>query len=311
MSCQLATILVAILSHATTGASGEHRAAETRIEMRRVNLHPDDTVTLYVNHLNGKLAPTQPGTIPVFDDKNSFAIAIDSAEITISSAALTSMLNLYVFADPKSPIRNVKISIDGRQLKQTGTLHKGVDLPFEMEGTIATTNDGNIRIHPKKLKVAHLPVKGLLDLFGVETDDLVSGKHVRAMRVEHEDLILDPEELIPAPKIHGRLRGVRLIKDALVETYGDGSNSRESGNRNYIAYRGGTIRFGKLTMTDADLKLIDASARDPFDFSVDHYKDQLVAGYSKTTPASGLEVFMPDYYKVRKAAGAKTPQLSK
>ena len=64
-------------------------------------------------------------------------------------------------------------------------------------------------------------------------------------------------------------------------------------------------------MTDADLKLIDANAHDPFDFSVDHYKDQLVAGYSKTTPASGLEVFMPDYYEVRKAAGAKTPQLSK
>lgn len=59
-------------------------------------------------------------------------------------------------------------------------------------------------------------------------------------------------------------------------------------------YRGGTLRFGKLTMTDTDLLLVDADQTDPFDFSPERYNDQLVAGYSKNTRAHGLIVYMPD-----------------
>ena len=36
--------------------------------------------------------------------------------------------------------------------------------------------------------------------------------------------------------------------------------------RNYVYFGGGSITFGKLTMRDADLQLIDADPRDPFDF---------------------------------------------
>ena len=34
---------------------------------------------------------------------------------------------------------------------------------------------------------------------------------------------------------------------------------------------------------------------DPFDFSVDKWQAQLVAGYSKTLPNRGLKAFMPDH----------------
>ncbi len=48
-------------------------------------------------------------------------------------------------------------------------------------------------------------------------------------------------------------------------------------------------------MTETDLELVDEDPRDSFDFSVDRWQDQLVAGYSKTTPARGLKAHMPDY----------------
>ena len=60
------------------------------------------------------------------------------------------------------------------------------------------------------------------------------------------------------------------------------------------------MRFGRLTMTDTDMRLIDADPSDPFDFFPDHYNDQLVAGYSKTTASGGLLVYMPDYNKISK-----------
>ena len=65
--------------------------------------------------------------------------------------------------------------------------------------------------------------------------------------------------------------------------------------RNYVYFGGGTITFGKLTMRDADLQLIDADPRDPFDFFPARYNAQLVAGYSKNTPAKGLKTYMPDF----------------
>jgi hypothetical protein len=50
-----------------------------------------------------------------------------------------------------------------------------------------------------------------------------------------------------------------------------------------------------LTMTDADLQLIDADERDPFDFYSDRYNEQLVAGYSRNTRSGALRTVMPDY----------------
>ena len=58
-------------------------------------------------------------------------------------------------------------------------------------------------------------------------------------------------------------------------------------------------------MSDTDLVLIDLDPRDPLDFYLDHYKDQLVAGYSKTTSQFGLRVFIPDFSKLRRPGRAQ------
>jgi hypothetical protein len=68
---------------------------------------------------------------------------------------------------------------------------------------------------------------------------------------------------------------------------------------NYMYYRGNQLRFGKLTMADTDMALIDMDPQDPFDFYLDRYKQQLVAGYTKETPTFGLRVFMRDFNKLK------------
>jgi hypothetical protein len=59
-------------------------------------------------------------------------------------------------------------------------------------------------------------------------------------------------------------------------------------------FKGGQLRFGKLTMRDTDLVIADADSQDPFRFYLAQYRRQLVAGYSKTMPDLGLVSFMPD-----------------
>ena len=58
-------------------------------------------------------------------------------------------------------------------------------------------------------------------------------------------------------------------------------------------------------MSDTDLELVDLDSEDPFDFSVDDWDAQLVAGYSKTLQNKGLRAFVPDYNDLRKSPAAK------
>jgi len=45
---------------------------------------------------------------------------------------------------------------------------------------------------------------------------------------------------------------------------------------------------------------------DPFDFYLDHYKQQLVAGDTKETPSFGLRVLMHDFNKLARMKAVST-----
>ena len=77
---------------------------------------------------------------------------------------------------------------------------------------------------------------------------------------------------------------------------------------NYIYFRGGNIRFGKLYTVLADLQAIDTDETDWFDFYLDHYHTQLVAGYHVTMPDYGLVTWMPDFDDIGTPKGVVTPQ---
>ena len=66
----------------------------------------------------------------------------------------------------------------------------------------------------------------------------------------------------------------------------------------YIYHRGGTLRFGKLTMRDADLEIV-GDRPGLFDFFQKQYSRQLVAGYSRSTASKGLIAHIADYSKFR------------
>ena len=116
--------------------------------------------------------------------------------------------------------------------------------------------------------------------------------------VDGNDLLLDPASLLPPPAMHGQITAVRDREGRArsgVRTGRAAGAFTAADAKNYIYWRGGQLAFGKLTMTETDLELVDEDPRDPFDFSVDRWNEQLVAGYSKITPDRGLKAHMPDY----------------
>ena len=275
--------------------------------MHNVLYHFTDEITVHIRDLRGLLIPDNPEGPVIFDDKNSFLLRIDAAEIAMGTDALSRVLNQQVFGGSDAPLKQLAITAHGNILTVKGKLHSKGDLPFASEGTLSATDDGEIRIHTQKIKAAHLPVKGIMDLLGVKIANLISTKKVRGIRVDGDDLLIDVQRILPPPRIEGRVTSVRIEGTQLVQVFGalpkDGDRTAKlaDAHGNYMAYRGARLRFNKMTMSDSDMILIDMDPKDPFDFYLDHYKDQLVAGYSKTTPEYGLRVYMPDFNKLRPA----------
>jgi len=289
------------LQNSTPSQKSASPAHPVRVAMKNVQYHYAEKIAVHIHSVQGELIPTRPGEIVVFDDRTSFTLVMAFAEISMTCESLAGVLNQHVFAAADAPIKDLSIQSAGSALMVKGKLHQKGNLPFETVGVLSATADGRIRLHTEKVKAAHLPVKGLMDLLGIELASLISTKKLRGVSVDKDDLILDPQEILPLPRIEGQVTAVRIQGNEIVQTFGhpQASNFAADLSGNYMAYRDNDLRFGKLTMHDTDMTLIDMDSQDPFDFFLDHYKDQLVAGYSKTTPTFGLRVFMRDYNKLK------------
>jgi hypothetical protein len=278
------------------------RPVEVAIAMHDVHLHLTDGIALDVADLQGMMTSRKAGTPPIFDDPRSYVLRLTTADLTMDMASLTNLMNQQVFGYDGAPLSRLTVAVasDGR-LAMHGKLHKGISVPFSGKATVGATEDGRLRLHLDSMKAVGVPVKGLMDVLGLELDDVISLKKNRGVSLENDDLFVTPGTALPPPEIRGRIARVATAGQRLQLVFGPPSGRATKGTasnaraENYVSFGGGTIRFGKLTMTDADLRLIDADPRDPFDFFPARYQRQLVAGYSKNTPAGGLRTLMPDY----------------
>lgn len=277
-----------------------------QIEMKDVRLHVDDGIVLDVRSLRGEMVSTVHGQPPVFDDPRSYVLNLSSADIVADMASLATLMNRHVFGYEDAPLKDLELSIDDGKLKQAGKMKKGVWLPFSTKATVFATPDGRLGLHTESVKALHLPATKLLDLFGLSLEDLVGLEKRRGIEIKDDDVILSPGRVLPPPEMRGHLSRVEIAGNALHLVYGAPGGRAPAAltppdpkAKHYVYFSGHVIRFGKLTMTGADLQLIDADDKDPFDFFPAHYDRQLVAGYSKNTPQKGLRTYMPDYSDLR------------
>ncbi len=273
-------------------------ASDVAIQMRDVNFRLADDIVLEVHSLRGTLIRTKAAEPVTFDDVESFKVAIETAEVAVTPASLTSLMNSYVLAYDGAPIRNVSMTLEGNKVKQKGTLRKGPGIRFEIEGSLSATPDGNICMHADKISSEHIPVKGLLHFVGEDLSKLMNQNAGRGMRIVGDDIILMPPTLTPAPHMEGRITRVEIQNGKIVQYFDSGKRlpplKPSLATSAYIYHHGGVIRFGKLTMTDADLEIV-GDRPGAFDFFQKQYLKQLTAGYSKSTATHGLVAHMWDY----------------
>lgn len=292
------------LSQSGPALSAEAEDTITHIYMRNVDFYIDPQIPLHIRRLNGTMRAKTGGPV-VFDDKASFIIHLDAAEVGLAGAGLSLLLNKYVFNYPGAPIKRLTASTSGTQMVLKGTLHRVTDLPFTITANVSVTPDARIRVHPTRTEILGLHVDQLMNGLGLTLDKIIDLRNAKGASVKGNDILLDPNAILPPPAMEGSITAVRVSGNEIVQDFGGAplaATLPDPSQANFIFFRGGSIRFGKLLMSDAELEIVDLDPGDPFRFDISKYLPQLVAGYSRSFPSGGLEAFMRDLDKIGKQA---------
>ena len=282
--------------HHGVAAAQAANAGKVAIQARRVDFHLLDGIGRTGEEMDGAMLAASGKTISL-DDKSAFTVAVRGAVTRLSSANLTSLLNAYLLPRAESPIKRVAVRFDGQTLLIKGEVRKLLAVPFEARAVLSPTRQGELRVHVVEFRVAGVLTKGFFDLVGIKLDKVAEPRQRSAFRIEGDDLIVPLRSLFPPPLLTAQLTEVHIDGDSLVETLGRPRPlaTPPQPAPNYVYFRGGRLRFGKMTMDDVDLELIDKHPSDNFDFSLDRYTEQISAGYTRLRPDLGLIAYAEDY----------------
>lgn len=288
----------------------------THIYMHNVLFHVMDSVVLKVDTLEGIMEPSKSGQIVSLDDKGSFVLELQNAKTSISASDLTALVNGFILPRADTPLSNLSLTFNPDQsIFVKGIFHKLVDVPFTSKATMQATPDGNMKMHLSDMRVAGVIDQDVLDFLGLRISELAQPKRKQSFQIVGNDIIFPIDEMFPPPRISGMLQSVSISGGRLNVVFGVNradvaqKKSAQGGeppippisSRNYIYFRGGVMQFGRLTMSPVDLELVNLKHANSFEFSLERYYEQLVAGYSKSLPSKGLIVYMADYGDITKS----------
>jgi hypothetical protein len=271
--------------------------------MANVDLRAGTRGAVRVRSLRGRVFETEPGRLPYLDEPESFGIEVTSGTVALDGEGLTTLLNERVFNYRGSPIRNLRVSIDNGQLLQQGTIHKGVAMPFKMWSTLTLMDDNRIRTHPTRLILLGVNGLTLMRALGLRMEKVLDVSGTKGIvEMDGNDMLLDALKMIPPPRVTGRIASVKIEGNEVVQTFASTPADSvfetlvrvDTSVHNFIYYKGGSLRFGKLTMTPTDLLIGDADESDRFDLDLPRYNEQLTAGYTRTLKNNALRTWMPD-----------------
>jgi hypothetical protein len=284
-------------------------AAPTSVYAHNLMLRKGPDFRIYVRWLRGQMTRAHRNVNPSFDDPDSFFLDIKTGVLRANIGDIAHFLNTDGAAN--SPLKNIALSGNEDQVKLTGTLHKVIPVPIELDGTITVVPDNRIQLHVTKISALKIPLKGLLGAFHVSVSDLFQSGSVPGIQVTGNDLFFDTQILLPPPHIRGQLTKVHIVNPDLEEVYGSAQKDvqRVEQWRNFLRLRDGTLDLGKLTMHHVDIIMVDLSKDAWFDLDLNHYQDQLVNGYTRMTPQAGLQIFMPDLDQIPHKKAAQSISL--
>jgi len=278
------------------------------LTMRNVQFRFTKDIVVGIDRIRATMKPTLTAGIVSFDDPASFDLDVAGAAIRLTMPQAQLLMNERVFAYKGSNVHHLELAADGNDIIIRGTLTKGASIPFTMKGSMSMRERRWLVVDAKEIKIGAVGVTGLLKAIHVTMQAMIDPPASGQVRVQGNTILIDVLSELPPPHVHGVVTALDCCDRGIGLTLGVGAAAGDSALReivssamsapNFIAIRRGTLRFGKMTMTDSELDLMDADPADPFDFFLRDYQCQLAAGDAHTTLQYAWHVRMPDFAKL-------------
>src|SRR6185436_19247358 len=85
------------------------------VDIRNVDFHATDTVTLHIRSLRGRFVGK--AGVPNFDDPTSYDVEVDAGEIAIDEGSLNALLGESLAGHSKPPMKHMQLDADDGLLK--------------------------------------------------------------------------------------------------------------------------------------------------------------------------------------------------
>src|SRR5471030_2565510 len=249
-----------------------------KVSMRDVVLYPYRDAPSYVYLLLGTTAPTRPHRPVVLDDISSYGVEIEYGKVRLSAASLSVLMNRYILPASNGPLKHIDVTFGAGTMSMSGIMQKGkVRARFRATGVAQPTADGDMRIRITKMVAGGIVSKGLLDALGLKLSKVAEPHNTRVFRIVGDDLIVPLVSMFPPPRVSGRLRAVTVSPSGLVAIIGSRSAPvLPETYPSFIHFRGGLIKFARLTMQDVDLTVLP-QRKGSLGFSSANYYRQMTA----------------------------------
>ncbi len=276
--------------------------------MRNVQFRFTNDLAVGIDRIQAQMRPVPPTDVVSFDDPASFELDVSGASVRLTLAQAQTLMNERVFAFPNANVKNLTLEANAKNLVIHGTLSKGAVIPFTMEGSLSVREGRWLAVDTKEVKIGPVGVTGLLAALHISLSSMINVPANGQLRVQGNTILIDVLSVLPPPRIKATIASLDCCAMGVGLQLGLARAASDSAFRaiapsamasaNFLAIRHGRIRFGKLTMVDSDLDLVDADSRDPFDFYLHEYQCQLAAGVAHATLQFGWRVRMPDFDKL-------------
>lgn len=146
---------------------------------------------------------------------------IEQGRVAVSSASLDRLIQARI--RPKdSSLSDLKVEMKEGRAVLTGKMKKF--LSFRVEGPV-TGNGENLRIQAKTVKAAGIPIKGLLEMIGVELSGLMGDNSVKGVTVQEDTIIFRLEAF---GNIRGHVQSAKIASSTLVVDFAKPPGRRAS-----------------------------------------------------------------------------------
>lgn len=250
--------------------------------------------------LSALLVPTDPPRPVTLDDPTSFVFKPLHGSVIMPASALTALFNQYLTDYPGTQLRNLEVSTanDGR-LTVKGETQKvpGLWLPFTMAGRVQLKAGHLFVYRPDKIKIAHLEAKGLLKAIRLQLSKLVQIKTAGA-QIEGNAVVLDLNHSLPPPEQDVHVSKLKINHDGVHLDFTSAFDPKWPqpivDTDSYVMLDGGDIKTFRSLITDVRLQLI-AGKGGKLDTSLYAYRQQIIHGHFKATPAGELVAYLGPY----------------